>query len=143
MLKVPDAVRLCCFAGNSKVRIACGPSQGPILNRHFPSGLQLDRKVARNRPLTECSFAPSGDRDRGNARSWAGSSVKHHHPGSEAPFFQRGEWQLRPHSGHLHREYAAVRANVCFGERGQAAWGEVDRQVWAESVGELLNRDWL
>jgi Uncharacterized protein conserved in bacteria (DUF2252) len=24
MLKVPDAVRLCCFAGNSTVRIACG-----------------------------------------------------------------------------------------------------------------------
>jgi hypothetical protein len=32
------------------------------------------------------------------------------------------------------REIAAAPTNVCFGCCGRAAWGEVDRQVWAECV---------
>lgn len=44
MLKVPDAVRLRCFPGNSNVTIARGPSEG--------SDMQLapGSKVARNAP---------------------------------------------------------------------------------------------
>jgi hypothetical protein len=45
------------------------------------------------------------------------------------------EYPVCPHSGDLHRKNAAVRAIVCFGERSQAAFGEVDRQVWADCSG--------
>lgn len=44
----------------------------------------------------------------------------------------RRERPLRPQSGHMRRKIAAAPANVCFGERGQAAWGESDRQLWAD-----------
>jgi hypothetical protein len=38
---------------------------------------------------------------------------------------------LRPQSAPLHRENAAVRVNVCFGERVNTAWSELDRKVSA------------
>lgn len=40
---------------------------------------------------------------------------------------------LQP-SGHSQRKLAAAPTNVCFEERGQADWREVDWQVWADHV---------
>ncbi len=40
-----------------------------------------------------------------------------------------------PHTCHLRRENAAAQTNFCFGDCGQAACGEVNRQVWAACVG--------
>ncbi|WP_431301074.1 hypothetical protein [Tabrizicola sp. BL-A-41-H6] len=42
----------------------------------------------------------------------------------------------------MRRKNAAAPTNVCFGVRGQAAWDEVDRQVWAGCVETVVAFAW-